>query len=106
MADVLKSPLLKEDEKDGEINNHEVTSIENMKLADLDSIVSFQQLIKESWRESKTLWRIAGPAIFIKLCSYSMLSITTICAGHLGVVELAVVAIQGSVIGGLALGGC
>ncbi|GLJ41650.1 hypothetical protein SUGI_0862010 [Cryptomeria japonica] len=104
MADVLNSPLLKEEEQDGEISNHEVTGTENIRLADLDSIVSFQQLIKESWRESKTLWRIAGPAIFIKLCSYSMLLITAICAGHLGVVELAAVAIQGSVIGGLAFG--
>ncbi|XP_057836673.2 protein DETOXIFICATION 33 [Cryptomeria japonica] len=104
MADDLSSSLLKEEEQDNDISNHEVTNRENLRLTDLDSIVSFQQLIKESWRESKKLWRIAGPAIFIRVCSHSMLLITTICAGHLGVVELAALAIQGNVIGLLAFG--
>ncbi|GLJ41653.1 hypothetical protein SUGI_0862040 [Cryptomeria japonica] len=96
MADVF--------EQDGEISNHEVSDRENSRSTDLDSLVSFQQLIKESWRESKKLWRIAGPSSFTRLCSYSTLLITNICAGHLGVVELAAVAIQDSVIGGLAFG--
>ncbi|XP_057836593.1 protein DETOXIFICATION 33-like [Cryptomeria japonica] len=61
-------------------------------------------MIKESWTESKKLWKIAGPAMFIRICAYSMMVITTICAGHLGVVELAAVAIQGNVIRGLAFG--
>ncbi|GLJ41656.1 hypothetical protein SUGI_0862080 [Cryptomeria japonica] len=96
MADVL--------EQDAEISNHEVSGRENIRVTDLDSIVSFQQLIKESWTESKKLWRIAGPAIFTRICSYSMQVITRICAGHMGVVELAAVAIHGYVIGGLAFG--
>ncbi|XP_057836676.2 protein DETOXIFICATION 33 [Cryptomeria japonica] len=104
MADVLSSPLLEEEEEDNDISNHEVASRENIRLTDLDSIASFQQLIKESWVESKKLWKIAGPAIFSSLCSYSILLITSICAGHLGNVELAAVSIQGSVIGLLAFG--
>ncbi|GLJ41667.1 hypothetical protein SUGI_0862310 [Cryptomeria japonica] len=104
MANGLSSPLLKEEEQNNDVSNHEASGRENIRLTDLDSIVSFQQMMKESWTESKKLWRIAGPAIFTRLCSYSMMLITTICAGHLGTVELAAVAIQGSVIGLLAFG--
>ncbi|GLJ41662.1 hypothetical protein SUGI_0862170 [Cryptomeria japonica] len=96
MADVV--------EQDCEISNHEISGRENSRSTDMGSIVSFQQLIRESWRESKKLWRIAGPAIFTRICSYSMEIITRICAGHMGVVELAAVPIHGSVIGGLVFG--
>ena len=61
-------------------------------------------LSRESWIESKKLWYIGGPAIFTAICQYSLGAITQTFAGHLGTIELAAVAIENSVIAGLAFG--
>ncbi|URE42460.1 protein TRANSPARENT TESTA [Musa troglodytarum] len=46
-------------------------------------------LPRRVWNESKKLWRIVGPAIFLRTTSYSMTLVTQAFAGHLGDLELA-----------------
>lgn len=54
--------------------------------------------------ESKKLWQIAGPAIFSRLASYSLIVITQAFAGHIGDLELAAVSLSMNVIGGFDYG--
>ncbi|KAI3859899.1 hypothetical protein MKX03_016534 [Papaver bracteatum] len=56
------------------------------------------------WVESKKLWYIAGPTIFSRTASYSMLVITQAFAGHLGNLELAAIALCTIVIVGFSFG--
>lgn len=56
------------------------------------------------WIESKKLWRVAGPAIFSRLASFSMFVITQAFAGHLGDLELAAISISTNVILGFDFG--
>lgn len=71
---------------------------------EIPSLCNPHELAKESWVESKKLWYIAGPAIFTAICQYSLGAITQTFTGHLGTIELAAVAIENSVIAGLAFG--
>ncbi|URE42456.1 protein TRANSPARENT TESTA [Musa troglodytarum] len=48
-------------------------------------------LPRRVWNESKKLWRIVGPAIFLRTTSYSMTLVTQAFAGHLGDLELAAI---------------
>ncbi|MQL99014.1 hypothetical protein Taro_031731 [Colocasia esculenta] len=59
---------------------------------------------RKVWAESKKLWRILGPAIFIRLANYSMNVITQAFAGHLGDLELAAMSIAYTVIVGFNFG--
>ncbi|KAB1214515.1 Protein TRANSPARENT TESTA 12 [Morella rubra] len=63
-----------------------------------------QDLVRRVLIESKKLWHIAGPAIFSRLASYSMLVITQAFAGHLGDLELAAISISNNVIVGFDFG--
>lgn len=63
-----------------------------------------QDLVRRVLIESKKLWHIAGPAIFSRLASYSMLVITQAFAGHLGDLELAAISIANNVIVGFDFG--
>ena len=56
------------------------------------------------WIESKKLWRVAGPAIFSRIASFSMFVITQAFAGHLGDLELAAISISTNVILGFDVG--
>lgn len=56
------------------------------------------------WMESKKLWRVAGPAIFSRIASFSMFVITQAFAGHLGDLELAAISISTNVILGFDFG--
>jgi MATE family multidrug resistance protein len=60
--------------------------------------------VKEFGRESKTLWKLAGPAIFTSICQYSLGALTQTFAGLVGEIELAAVSVENSVIAGLAFG--
>ncbi|KAL6844657.1 hypothetical protein ACP4OV_025316 [Aristida adscensionis] len=62
------------------------------------------RLAKEVWEESKKLWEIAGPAVFMRLVLYSMTVISQAFAGHLGDRELAAFSIAVTVINGLNFG--
>ncbi|URE42457.1 protein TRANSPARENT TESTA [Musa troglodytarum] len=50
-------------------------------------------LPRRVWNESKRLWRIVGPAIFLRTTSYSMNLVTQAFAGHLGDLELAAMSV-------------
>ncbi|CAD5186345.1 unnamed protein product [Musa acuminata subsp. malaccensis] len=50
-------------------------------------------LLRRVWSESKKLWRIVGPAIFLRITSYSMNLATQAFAGHLGDLELAAMSV-------------
>ncbi|KAL0911921.1 hypothetical protein M5K25_017859 [Dendrobium thyrsiflorum] len=62
------------------------------------------KLRKRVWIESKKLWRVAGPAIFSRVATYSMNVITQAFAGHLGDLELASMSIANNVIVGFTFG--
>ncbi|KAK3133577.1 hypothetical protein QOZ80_6AG0538240 [Eleusine coracana subsp. coracana] len=61
-------------------------------------------LAKEVWEESKKLWEIVGPAVFMRLVLYAMNIISQAFAGHLGDRELAAFSIASTVISGLSFG--
>ncbi|KAI8549740.1 hypothetical protein RHMOL_Rhmol06G0048800 [Rhododendron molle] len=54
--------------------------------------------------ESKKLWKIAGPTIATAICQYSLGALTQTFAGFVGELELAAVAVENSVVAGLAFG--
>ncbi|KAK4490346.1 hypothetical protein RD792_001022 [Penstemon davidsonii] len=60
--------------------------------------------IKEFGSESKTLWKLSGPAIFTYICQYSLGALTQTFTGQVGELELAAVSVENSVIAGLAFG--
>ncbi|KAL0911923.1 hypothetical protein M5K25_017861 [Dendrobium thyrsiflorum] len=62
------------------------------------------KLRKRVWMESKKLWRVAGPAIFSRVVTYSMNVITQAFAGHLGDLELASMSIASNVVVGFSFG--
>lgn len=104
--ETLRSPFLeKEEENGGEIRDGPlIQSRPNDLSLDAHLISNPKQLARETWIESKKLWAISGPVIFTAICQYSLGAITQTFAGHLGTVELAAVAIENSVIAGLAFG--
>uniref|UniRef100_A0A2N9G056 Protein DETOXIFICATION n=1 Tax=Fagus sylvatica TaxID=28930 RepID=A0A2N9G056_FAGSY len=61
-------------------------------------------LLRKFGKESKTLWKLAGPAIFTAICQYSLGALTQTFAGQVGELELAAVSVENSVIAGLAFG--
>jgi MATE family multidrug resistance protein len=61
-------------------------------------------LAKQVWEESKKLWEIVGPAVFMRVVLYSMNVISQAFAGHLGDRELAAYSIANTVISGLSFG--
>lgn len=69
-----------------------------------DNEVEEVGLLFKTKAESKRLWKIAGPAICTALCQYSLGALTQTFAGLVGEVELAAVAVENSVIAGLAFG--
>lgn len=60
--------------------------------------------VREFGQESKKLWKLAGPAIFTALCQYSLGALTQTFAGLVSEIDLAAVAVENSVIAGLAYG--
>lgn len=54
--------------------------------------------------ESRKLWKIAGPTIVTAICQYSLGALTQTFAGFVGELELAAVAVENSVVAGLAFG--
>ncbi|KAL5201547.1 hypothetical protein ABZP36_035901 [Zizania latifolia] len=61
-------------------------------------------LAREAWEESKKLWEIVGPAIFLRLVLYSFSIVSQAFAGHIGDLELAAFSIANNVISGLNVG--
>ena len=63
-----------------------------------------QKIIRKSWKESKKMWAIAGPAILVSISQFSIGFVTVASAGHLGELELAAVTITTNVIEGFVFG--
>ncbi|CAL5081860.1 unnamed protein product [Urochloa decumbens] len=61
-------------------------------------------LPKRVWEESKKLWEVVGPAMFMRLVLYSMNVISQAFVGHLGDRELAAYSMANTVISGLSFG--
>ncbi|KAF8694723.1 hypothetical protein HU200_037809 [Digitaria exilis] len=61
-------------------------------------------LPKRVWDESKKLWEVVGPAVFVRLLLYGMSVISQAFAGHLGDRELAAFSIASTVIFGISFG--
>ncbi|XP_040996843.1 protein DETOXIFICATION 33-like [Juglans microcarpa x Juglans regia] len=60
--------------------------------------------VRKFGSESRKLWKLAGPAIFTAICQYSLGALTQTFAGLVGELDLAAVAVENSVIAGLAFG--
>ncbi|KAK9117279.1 hypothetical protein Sjap_016226 [Stephania japonica] len=73
-------------------------------VSDIKPISSTRDFFREFGVECKKLWVLAGPAIVITLCRYSLGVVTQAFAGHLGNLELAAVSIENSVIAGFTRG--
>ncbi|KAI9086602.1 hypothetical protein K1719_031463 [Acacia pycnantha] len=71
---------------------------------DYAPVKSYQVLKKIIWIESVKTWKIAAPIAVNILCLFSVNSVTSIFAGHLGNLELSAVAISLSVIATFAFG--
>ncbi|KAL8527939.1 hypothetical protein ACS0TY_005667 [Phlomoides rotata] len=63
-----------------------------------------ESFVKGFGAESKTLWKISGPAIFTYICQYSLGAFTQTFAGQVGELELAAVSVENSVIAGFVFG--
>ncbi|WMV36729.1 hypothetical protein MTR67_030114 [Solanum verrucosum] len=71
---------------------------------DMQRIDGVKTFFHEFSIESKKLWCLASPAILTSICQYSIAQITQLFAGHLGVLQLAAVSVENSVIAGLCYG--
>ncbi|KAK6922275.1 Multi antimicrobial extrusion protein [Dillenia turbinata] len=69
---------------------------------DMEPINGVGDFFRQFVVETKTSWFLVGSAIFISICQYSIAAITQVFAGHVGSLELAAVAIEHSVIAGIA----
>ncbi|XP_047092533.1 protein DETOXIFICATION 27-like [Lolium rigidum] len=61
-------------------------------------------LLREVVKESKKLWEVVGPAMFMRLVLYSLNVIGQAFAGHIGDLELAAFSISNTVVSGLSFG--
>ena len=71
---------------------------------DLEEIRSFKQFARQTLKEQKKLWYLAGPAIFTSIAQYSLGAVTQVFAGHLTTLELDAVSTEKMVSAGLAFG--
>ncbi|GLU21675.1 hypothetical protein SLE2022_378020 [Rubroshorea leprosula] len=71
---------------------------------DIPPILGVQDFFRESYKEAKKLWYLAGPAIFTSVCQYSLGAITQVFAGQVSTLALAAVSVENSVIAGFSFG--
>ncbi|KAJ1399514.1 Multi antimicrobial extrusion protein [Sesbania bispinosa] len=74
------------------------------KSPDIAPIRGPKDFSKQFITESKKLWYLAGPAIFSFVSKYSLGAITQIFAGHVGIIDLAAVSVENSLIAGFSFG--
>uniref|UniRef100_A0A7N0T602 Protein DETOXIFICATION n=1 Tax=Kalanchoe fedtschenkoi TaxID=63787 RepID=A0A7N0T602_KALFE len=79
---------------------HSFTFDEN----DIGPINGPGDFFREFYVETKKLWYLAGPAIFMFICQYSLGAVTQLLAGHVSPIALAAVSVENSVIAGFAMG--
>ncbi|XP_074314860.1 protein DETOXIFICATION 30-like [Silene latifolia] len=61
-------------------------------------------MMKETLKESKKLWYLAGPSFFTSVCQYSLGAITQTFAGQLSTLDLATVSVENTLIAGFCFG--
>ncbi|GKV22970.1 hypothetical protein SLEP1_g32769 [Rubroshorea leprosula] len=71
---------------------------------DIPPILGVRDFFRESYKEAKKLWYLAGPAIFTSVCQYSLGAITQVFAGQVSTLALAAVSVENSVIAGFSFG--
>ncbi|CAM8912741.1 unnamed protein product [Rhodiola kirilowii] len=71
---------------------------------DIEPITGLTSFIRQFRFESRKLWYLAGPAIFMSVCQYSLGAITQLFAGHISTIALAAISIENSVIAGFSFG--
>ncbi|KAL9688287.1 hypothetical protein QQ045_032707 [Rhodiola kirilowii] len=71
---------------------------------DIEPITGLPSFIRQFRFESRKLWYLAGPAIFMSVCQYSLGAITQLFAGHVSTIALAAISIENSVIAGFSFG--
>ncbi|CAI0463505.1 unnamed protein product [Linum tenue] len=111
MAD-YRQPLLPPRSED--IDDHEQRLVQKSAAAaeasfavgagDIQPIRSLGDFSREFLAESGRLWFLAGPAIFMCLCQYSLGAVTQVFAGQVGTLELAAVSVENSVIASFSSG--
>lgn len=94
-----EQPLLSTGDREGQLTLPEQEASYD---DDIDPITGVKDLLKKSVVESKKLWRLAGPAILLYLCQYSLDAVAQLFAGHVGVLQLAALAYQNLVVSGFA----
>lgn len=111
----LLSPTLeKEDQEDNrKVQNHPLepeslpavnTTVFTAGADDIPPINGVRDFSREFLKEGKKLWYLAGPAIFMTLCQYSLGAITQVFSGHISTLALAAVSVENSVIAGFSFG--
>uniref|UniRef100_A0A7N0V0J9 Protein DETOXIFICATION n=1 Tax=Kalanchoe fedtschenkoi TaxID=63787 RepID=A0A7N0V0J9_KALFE len=71
---------------------------------DIKPINGPRDFFREFSVETRKLWYLAGPSIFMSICQYSLGAVTQLFAGHVSTVALAAVAVENSVIAGFSMG--
>ncbi|KAF8080611.1 hypothetical protein N665_0932s0011 [Sinapis alba] len=84
--------------------NDEAERVEKARIPLLRDQYEEGDIKRETWMETKKLWRIVGPAIFTRFSTFSIFVITQAFAGHLGELELASISIVHNVIVGFNIG--
>lgn len=106
--------LEKEDQEDDrKVQNHQLapeslpavnTTVFTAGADDIPPINGVRDFSREFLKEGKKLWYLAGPAIFMTLCQYSLGAITQVFSGHISTLALAAVSVENSVIAGFSFG--
>ncbi|KAH9773091.1 protein DETOXIFICATION 29 [Citrus sinensis] len=111
----LISPLLEEEDQEQNRNpqNHLLvpeslpavsTAVFTAGTDDIPPINGVRDFSREFLKEGKKLWYLAGPAIFMTICQYSLGAITQVFSGHISTLALAAVSVENSVIAGFSFG--
>lgn len=73
-------------------------------VRDYEPVKSWKDARSVTWKETRKLWKIAGPIAFTIICNFGTNSVSTMFVGHLGNVQLSAVSIALSVIGTFSFG--
>ncbi|KAG8368279.1 hypothetical protein BUALT_Bualt15G0028700 [Buddleja alternifolia] len=76
----------------------------HVQFSDVNNNSAGKKLRAKTWDESKTMWKIAAPAILTTVAQFSIGFVTIAFVGHLGEVELAAVSVVQNVLEGFVYG--
>lgn len=102
MEDAATQPLLSSAETQD--STHPSAASFSPNEHDIEPIKSLNDFFKIFHIETKKLWYLAGPAIFMSICQYSLGAVTQLFAGHVSTIALAAFSVENSVIAGFSFG--